>query len=147
METFIAFIDNKEHAHQQLLPMLESHTAAHWVLVGCPPVHTRHTTRWVTKGALRKWRNNWTQQTLKDLVDQCEFKGLRVSTRMASEPLLQVTRQLTGEYPQARIVDARVPKLGVKLEAVTDSQPTHASTWAVPGSLVAMGALLAAASE
>lgn len=147
METFIAFIDNKEHALQQLVPMLETSTQAHWVLVGCPPVFSRHATRWVNKGALKKWRTNWTNETLKDLVDLCESKGLMVSTRVANQPLLQVTRQLTGEHPQARIVDARLPKLGVKPEAVTDTQPTNASPWVVPGSLVAMGALLAAASE
>jgi len=147
METFIAFIDNEEHALQQLVPMLETSTQAHWVLVGCPPVFSRHATRWVTKCALKKWRANWSHQALKQLVDLCEEKGLSVSTRVANEPLLQVTRQLTGEYPKARIVDARLPKLGVKPEAVTHTQPTNASPWVVPGSLVAVGALLAAASE
>ena len=102
METFIAFIDNEEHALQQLVPMLETSTQAHWVLVGCPPVFSRHATRWVTKGALKKWRANWSHQALKQLVDLCEQKGLSVSTRVANEPLLQVTRQLTGEYPKAR---------------------------------------------
>jgi hypothetical protein len=147
METFIAFIDNEEHALQQLMPMLESSAHAHWVLVGCPPVFSRHATRWVTQGALKKWRANWTQHNLKILVALCESKGLRVSTRTASGPLLQTTRQLLGEFPLARIVDARLPKLGVKAQAVTQSQPTNASPWVVPGSLVAMGALLAAASE
>lgn len=147
METFIAFIDNKEHALQQLVPMLETSTQARWVLVGCPPVFSRHATRWVSKGALRKWRTSWTNETLKDLVALCESKGLTVSTRVANQPLLQVTRQLKGEHPHARIVDARLPKLGFKPEAVSDTQPTTASPWVVPGSLVAMGALLAAAAE
>ena len=147
METFIAFIDNEEHALQQLVPMLESSAQAHWVLVGCPPVFSRHATRWVTKGALKKWRTKWTQQTLKILVALCESKGLMVSTRTATGPLLQTTRQLLAQYPLARIVDARLPKLGVKAEAVSHSQPTQASPWVVPGSLVAVGALLAAASD
>ena len=53
METFIAYIDNKEHARQQLLPMLGNQIPAQWIFVGYPPVHTRHTTRWVNKVALK----------------------------------------------------------------------------------------------
>ena len=121
METFIAYIDNKEHAYQQLLPMLGNQTPAQWIFVGCPPVHTRHTTRWVNKVALKKWRSTWTVQTLQELVELCERKGLPSSTRIANQPLLRVTRQLTGEYPHAIVVDARSPKVGVKLEAITDT--------------------------
>ena len=121
METFIAYVDNKEHARQQLLPMLGNQIPAQWIFVGCPPVHTRHTTRWVNKVALKKWRSTWTVQTLQELVELCERKGLPSSTRIANQPLLQVTRQLTGEYPHAIVVDARAPKVGVKLEAISDT--------------------------
>lgn len=101
--------------------MLGNQTPAQWIFVGCPPVPTRYTLRWVNKVALKKWRSNWTVQTLQELVELCEHKGLTSSTRTANQSLLQVICQLTGEYPHATVVDARAPKVGVKLQAVADT--------------------------
>jgi len=54
METFIVYIDDKQYALQQIVPMLshqETSNQVSWVLVGCPPRLTRHSGRWLSQSA------------------------------------------------------------------------------------------------
>ncbi len=37
METYVIYINDKVHAMNQVLPLLEDAQPAQWVLVGCPP--------------------------------------------------------------------------------------------------------------
>ena len=60
METFIVYLDDKQYALQQIVPMLHAkgtqNGSANWILIGCPPRLNRHTGRWLTHSAQKKWR-------------------------------------------------------------------------------------------
>ena len=151
METFIVYIDDKQYALQQVIPMLPSdgqpQQAANWVLIGCPPRLNRHTGRWLTHTAQKKWRQEWTQEATSELVQKLESGGNQVSVRVAHGALSELTKQIKGEVGVARVIDARRPKLAVNLDPVTADQPQEKSTWAVPGGVLAMGAAILIVSE
>jgi len=151
METFIVYIDDKQYALQQVIPMLPSagHTpqAANWILVGCPPRLNRHTGRWLTHTAQKKWRQEWADQTTSELVQKLETSGNTVSVRVAHGALTELTKQIKGEVGAARVIDARRPKMAVNLDPVTPDQPQDKSTWTVPGGVLAMGAAIVMVSE
>ena len=151
METFIVYIDDKQYALQQVIPMLppdgQSQQAANWVLIGCPPRLNRHTGRWLTHSAQKKWRQEWTQEATSQLVQKLEVGGNQVSVRVAHGALSELTKQIKGEVGVARVIDARRPKLAVNLDPVTANQPQEKSNWAIPGGVLAMGAAIMIVSE
>ena len=151
METFIVYIDDKQYALQQIIPMLpvngQTPQAANWILIGCPPRLNRHTGRWLTHTAQKKWRQEWTQKTTSDLAQKLENDGNTVSIRVAHGALSELTKQIKGEVGLARVIDARRPKLSVNLDPVTLEQPQEKSTWALPGGVLAMSAAIVMASE
>jgi hypothetical protein len=151
METFIVYIDDKQYALQQIVPMLPasgSQTAsANWILIGCPPRLNRHTGRWLTRTAQNKWRQEWTRENTEALVHLLENVGNKVSVRTVQGPLAEFTKQIRGEVGLARVVDARRPKLSVNLDPVTQDQPQEKSTWTLPGGVLAMSAAIVMASE
>jgi len=151
METFIVYIDDKQYALQQIVPMLPasgSQTAsANWILIGCPPRLNRHTGRWLTRTAQNKWRQEWTRENTEALVHLLENIGNKVSVRTVQGPLAEFTKQIRGEVCLARVVDARRPKLSVNLDPVTQEQPQEKSTWTLPGGVLAMSAAIVMASE
>jgi hypothetical protein len=151
METFIVYIDDKQYALQQIVPMLPasgSQTAsADWILIGCPPRLNRHTGRWLTRTAQNKWRQEWTRENTEALVHLLENVGNKVSVRTVQGPLAEFTKQIRGEVGLARVVDARRPKLSVNLDPVTQEQPQEKSTWTLPGGVLAMSAAIVMASE
>jgi hypothetical protein len=151
METFIVYIDDKQYALQQIVPMLPasgSQTAsANWILIGCPPRLNRHTGRWLTRTAQNKWRQEWTRENTEALVHLLENIGNKVSVRTVQGPLAEFTKQIRGEVGLARVVDARRPKLSVNLDPVTQEQPQEKSTWTLPGGVLAMSAAIVMASE
>jgi len=151
METFIVYIDDKQYALQQLVPMLSANGAssasAKWVLIGCPPRLNRHTSRWLTHTAQKKWRQTWTQETTAEVVQMLEATGNQVSVLTAHGALVQLTKQIKGELGHARVIDARRPKLSVNLDPVTQDQPQEKSNWTLPGGVLAMGAAIVLASE
>jgi hypothetical protein len=151
METFIVYIDDKQYALQQVIPMLPSdgqtQQAANWVLIGCPPRLNRHTGRWLTHTAQKKWRQEWTQEATSELVQKLESGGNHVSVRVAHGSLAELTKQIKGEVGAARVIDARRPKLAVNLDPVTSDQPQEKSNWTVPGGVLAMSAAIVMASE
>jgi hypothetical protein len=151
METFIVYIDDKQYALQQVIPMLpadgQTQQAANWILIGCPPRLNRHTGRWLTHTAQKKWRQDWANQATSDLVQKLESSGNMVSVRVAHGALSELSKQIRGEVGVARIIDARRPKLAVNLDPVKTDQPQEKSTWAVPGGVLAMGAAIVMVSE
>ena len=151
METFIVYIDDKQYALQQVIPMLpadgQTQQAANWILIGCPPRLNRHTGRWLTHTAQKKWRQDWANQATSELVQKLESSGNMVSVRVAHGALSELSKQIRGEVGVARIIDARRPKLAVNLDPVTTDQPQEKSTWAVPGSVLALGAAIVMVSE
>ena len=151
METFIVYINDKQYALQQLVPMLPVNgtpsVTAKWILIGCPPRLKRHTSRWLTQPAQKKWRQTWTQELTEDVVRLLEASGNEVSVITAHGALVQLTKQIKGEVGHARVVDARRPKLSVNFDPVTEEQPQEKSNWALPGGILAMGAAIVIASE
>jgi hypothetical protein len=151
METFIVYLNDKQYALQQLIPMLSvngaSSASANWILIGCPPSLNRHTSRWLTHTNLKKWRQTWTQETTADVVQLLEAAGHQVSVRTGHGALVELTKQIKGEVGHARVIDARRPKLSINLDPVTQEQPQEKSTWALPGGVLAMGVAIVIASE
>ena len=151
METFIVYIDDKQYALQQVIPMLpvsgQAPQAANWILIGCPPRLNRHTGRWLTHTAQKKWRQDWTQEATSELAQKLEGGGSTVSIRVAHGALSELTKQIKGEVGLARVIDARRPKMAVNLDPVTSEQPQEKSTWAVPSGVLAMSAAIMMASE
>ena len=151
METFIVYIDDQSYARQQLIPMLAAQSAhrvpARWVVVGCAPRLNRHTGRWLTQGAHKKWRQTWTQTHTAEVVQLLEASGNSVSVRTAHGPLAELTKQLMGEMGSARVMDARRPKPSVHHEPVTPQQPRDDARWVLPSGVLVMGAALVMASD
>jgi hypothetical protein len=151
METFIVYVDDKQHALQQIVPMLHrtesQDPASRWILVGCPPKFSRHSGRWLSQHALKQWRQDWTDKNTAALVHVLKEFGNAVSVKTVHGPLADYTQQLRNELGFARVVDARRPKLSVNLAPVTKEQPQEKSNWALPGGFLAMGAFIVMASE
>lgn len=147
METFVVYINDKSHAMNQVLPMLEESQSTQWVLVACPPRLNRHTGKWLTQRAQRKFREDWAKTNLKDLVDLLTQRKQSVLTRVADQSLLQFTKSLRAEFGQIRIVDARRPRAIEGLPAVVAEQTHEARPWAIPVGAVALGAAVTLAVE
>ena len=151
METFIVYLDDKQYALQQIVPMLHAkgtqNGSANWILIGCPPGLNRHTGRWLTHSAQKKWRQEWTLEATDELAHMLKDFGNTVSVRTVQGPLVEFTKQVKGEVGVARVVDARRPKLSVNLSPVTADQPQEKSDWALPGGVLAMSAVIVLATE
>lgn len=151
METFIVYVDDKQHALQQIVPMLQRSESqvptSKWILVGCPPKFNRHSGRWLSKHAIQQWRQDWTDKNTAALVQVLREFGNAVSVKTVNGPLTDYTQQLRNELGFARVVDARRPKLSVNLAPVTKEQPQEKSNWALPGGFLAMSAFIVMASE
>jgi hypothetical protein len=107
METYVIFVNDKAHAMDQVLLLLEGSQPTQWVLVGCPPRLQRHSSKWLTQRALKKHKTEWTDENLKDIVQLLKVRGHQVLTRVAQAPLIEVTKALQSEFINLRVVDAR----------------------------------------
>ena len=149
MEKIIVYLDDAEHAHQQLAPMkLATSAATHWVLVACAPRMTHRISKWVSHSARENWRAKWADKLFDQIVPQLQANGDTVTQVLAKGPLPELTRKLSAEYAGARVLDARRPKFGQDMQPVTEDQPTPKDgRWAVPGAVMGMGAMLVLAAE
>ena len=148
METWLVYIDDRNHAQQQLTPMLIKGVPIQWVLVGCPPRLTRHAGKWLTQKAIQRWRNQWTQDNLQPIQALLSESGDKVHTQVAHGPLVLMTKQLQQEWGTLRVIDARRPRLGQDLPPVADNQErTPQNPWMVPGSVAFMGTLMTMAAD
>jgi hypothetical protein len=139
METYVLYINDKTHAMNQILPMLENADQAQWVLVGCPPRVNRHTGKWLTQRALKKFKADWTATNLQEIVELLQAKGNHVLTRVAQGPLVQVTKSLKAEFTQTRFVDARKTHAFEELPAIVEQQKAESSPWVIPVGAIAFG--------
>ena len=150
METFIVYLDDKQYALQQIVPMLSHQEASQqvsWVLVGCPPRLTRHSGRWLSQSAQKKWRQNWTQETTQEIATLLKQHNNQVFIKTAHGPLTEFTKKLSREFVSARVIDARRPKLTANLHPVTDDQPQAKSDLVVPAGILAIGASIAMVAD
>jgi hypothetical protein len=148
MDKIIVYVDDAEHALQQLTPMLTGGGRTQWRVVACPPRMTRHISKWVSHAARENWRIKWAEKLFEQLLPALHQRGDEVTTELACGPLKQVTGRLLDQFGPARVLDARRPKFGQDLVPVTADQPTCKwSHWTLPGSVATMGAVLILASE
>ena len=150
METFIVYIDDKQYALQQIVPMLSHQEASKqviWVLVGCPPRLTRHSGRWLSQSAQKKWRQDWTQENMQEVATLLRQQNNQVFIKTAHGPLTEFTKKLSHEFVSARVIDARRPKLTTNLHPVTEDQPQAKSDLVVPAGILAIGASIAMVAD
>lgn len=139
METYVLYINDKTHAMNQILPMLENTQSAQWVLVGCPPRVNRHMGKWITQRGLKKFKADWVASNLQAIVEMLQQRGHQVLTRVARGPLVQVTQALKSEFAYSRFVDARKPRAYEDLPAIVEQQKNESSPWVVPACAIAFG--------
>jgi hypothetical protein len=139
METYVIFVNDKVHAMNQVLPLLEEAQPAQWVLVGCPPRFHRHSSKWLTQRALKKFKTEWTDLNLKEIVQLLKERGNSVVTRVALGPLIEVTKALKSEFAHSRVVDARKTHAFENLPGVVEEQKMESHSWIVPVGAIAFG--------
>ncbi len=156
MDRIIVYLDDAQHAQQQLVPMRRAGagTAAgatgttHWVLVACAPRMTQRIGKWVSQSAREKWRRQWAARLFARIEPVLQAGGDRVTTVLARGPLPALTRQLLAEHGACPVLDARRPKFGHDLPPVTAEQPAAGEgRWQLPGAVIGMGAVLVLAAE
>ena len=149
METYIVYINDGDFARRQIVAFIEGREPDKWVLVGCPPRLPRHSGRFLSQPALKRWRADWTREALKEIIELLTTRGHEVTTRVAHVPLITFTRQLRGELgATVRLLDARRPRSGATLEPITSEQPgDRPDAWSATGGAIALGALITIASE
>lgn len=141
MDRMALFVNDADHARRIIQPLLSGSAGAHWVLVACPPVFTRHLGRWVSRSAREQWRERWAAELFAAI--EPELRGAapdRIEKVVAHRPLEQVSAKLKARLPQLRIVDARAPRLGHADDPVVADQPT-ARTGQFTSALAATGGL------
>lgn len=156
MDRIIVYVDDAQHAQQQLVPMRRagagSATGAagttHWVLVACAPRMTQRIGKWVSHSAREKWRRQWAAKLFAQVEPVLRTGGDRVTTLVARGPLPEFTRALLAEHGACPVLDARRPRFAQDLPPVTaDQPPTSDGRWQVPGAVIGMGAVLVLAAE
>ena len=143
METYVIYINDKVHAMNQVLPLLEDAQPAQWVLVGCPPRLHRHSSKWLTQRALKKFKSDWTNVNLEEISELLRQRGHTVLARVAQGPLVQLTKTFQKEFSHPRIIDARKTPEFENLPAVIENQKSESNPWAISISAVAFGAAAA----
>ena len=148
MDKIIVYVDDAAYALGQLEPMLLTGRRTQWVVVACAPRMTRNAGKWVPQSARDNWRRQWADAALATLAPALQSRGDSVEVVVASGPLHSVTERLTGEHGPARILDARRPKFGHRMEPVSATQgETARSPWQLPLALAGIGAMLVLIEE
>ncbi len=154
MEKIIVYLDNADHALQQLVPMTgaaprrDEQAATQWILVACAPRMSKHISKWMSRTARNHWRAQWSNKVFAQITPTLAAQGDQIDTVLAEGDLPSLTERLVAQYGGARVMDARCPKFGQDLQPITRNQPVrHDSRWSVPGTLAGMGALLVLAND
>ena len=125
MDNIIVYVDDASYALQMLQPMRPTSSArppSRWITVACAPHLSHDASKWVSQNALESWRGEWAEKLFAQLVPALQQEGDIVVTRLAQPNLSSQTESLIKEYGEARVLDARRPKLGQDLQPVTASQ-------------------------
>lgn len=122
METLIVYVNDSEYARNQLATMIDVKQPTKCVLVGCPPKLNRHISKWISGGARKKWQTQWSETACAEIRQAFAEQGHHFVHRVAFGPLVNVTKQLQGEFLGARVLDARRPKLAQIPEPLVQGQ-------------------------
>ena len=147
METLIIYVNDTEHARSQLATMIEPSQPTKCVLVGCPPKLNRHISKWITGGARKKWQTTWADNTCAEISKTFAAEGHQFVFRVAHGPLINVTKQLQGEFLGARVFDARKTKLSEASEPLVKGQQQEPDLATKAMSVAAVTAILALAAD
>jgi hypothetical protein len=148
MDTLIVYIDESAHALKLLTPMLSPDTARkpiHWILVACTPRVMRHASKFVTSNARQSWRSKWADKTFDQIVPLLLSRGDTVVTQIAQGPLSEFMDSLLTRHAGSRVLDARRPKSGEDLQAVTRQHPQEPEgMWGCAAAFAGVGMLVTA---
>jgi hypothetical protein len=109
---------------------------------------TRHISKWVSYSARENWRAKWADKLFAQITPSLLTQGDQVTQVLASPNLTEQTQNLITKLGAARVLDARRPKFGQDLQAVTSDQKLSTQNrWTVPGAVAGMGAALVLAAE
>ena len=151
MDTLITYIDDAEYALRIITPMLNSSSKTRWILVACSPRMSRHITKWTTHSARESWTKSWSDKQFALICPALEksqgHAAGNVLCLVAKGPLPEFTAALRAEHGLARVVDARRPKFGQEMQAVTQGQPNMTARWQLPSVVGSLGAIMALAAE
>jgi hypothetical protein len=147
METFIVYVNDSEHARSQLASMIGVSQPTKCVLVGCPPKLNRHISKWITGAARKKWQTTWADNTCAEIAKTFVSEGHQFVFRVAHGPLINVTKQLQGEFLGARIFDARKTKLAQDSEPLVKGQQQEPDLATKAMSFAAVTAIVALAAD
>ena len=147
METLIVYINDSEYARNQLATMINSRQPTKCVLVGCPPKLNRHISKWISGGARKKWQTQWADNTCTEISKAFIPEGHQFVNRVAFGPLINVTKQLQGEFFGARVLDARRPKLAHTPEPLVEGQQAQPDMATRAMGVAATTAILALAAD
>jgi hypothetical protein len=147
METLIVYINDSEYACNQLATMINARQPTKCVLVGCPPKLNRHISRWISGGARKKWQTQWSDTACAEISKAFASDGHEFVHRVAFGPLINVTKQLQGEFLGARVLDARRPKLAQTPEPLVEGQQTRPDLVSAAMGVAATTAILALAAD
>ena len=117
MDKIIVYLDDADHALQQLVPMknvaqpnAEMQTTQ-WVLVACAPRMTRHISKWVSHSARENWRASWSEKLFAQIVPVFKAQGDTVTTVVAKGPLPTLTERLSSYLAMSFMAAAYQPAL------------------------------------
>ncbi len=148
MDTIIAYVDDAAYALRIITPLLSagpSDPQIRWILVACAPRLSRHVSRWVTESARQSWRGAWARKVFDSLAPSLQGSGAVVITKVAQQPLCELTDSLQNQHRGAKVLDARRPKFGQDLAPVTRQQYQEPPDKMGYAAIVAGAALLIAA--
>ncbi|MET4577636.1 YjbE family integral membrane protein [Ottowia thiooxydans] len=153
METVILYVDDAAYAaeflaRQQSAPAGKAiEGPRNWIVMGCAPKLTRHASQWTSPEARKQRREDWMAEALSALRPVLQADGSTVEGRLATLPLLDVTRSLRLENRALMVLDGRRPKAGIDLEPVAPELTPAKSGWAMHGAAASMGTLLILVNE
>ena len=127
--------------------MIDARQPTQCVLVGCPPKLNRHISRWISGGARKKWQTQWSETAYSEISKAFASEGHQFVHRVAFGPLINVTKQLQGEFLGARVLDARRPKLAQTPEPIVEGQQARPDLVSTAMGVAATTAILASAAD
>jgi hypothetical protein len=147
METLIVYVNDSEYARNQLATMIAPSLPTKFVLVGCPPKLNRHISKWISGSARKKWQAQWADSTCAEISKAFISERHHFVQRVAFGPLTTVTKQLQGEFPGARVFDARRPKLAQIPEILVEGQQAQPDLVSRAMGVAATTAIMALAAD
>jgi hypothetical protein len=148
MDKVIVYVDDAEHALEQLAPVLAAGGRTEWLLVACAPRMTHRISKWVSHTARENWRNKWADKLFALTVPPLHARGDLVTTVLARGPLPELTDRLIAEHGPARVVDVRRPKFDQGAQVPSTDKPAGKNgRWGLPGTVASLGLVLVLVGE